>query len=654
MITTSLYRTKAALNHGENPLPQFRNPEHDLMVEVRQPYPEKYEQNLGKNCGKRVLPYYLQDRYDRKREETEIPSIILENNELKATFLPTLGGRLISLYDKTENQELLFNTSTLQVGNLANRDSWFAGGIEWNFGQYGHAFSTCSDIYASMQKDSKGEEFLRLYEYERCIGIHFQADFHLDGALLFAHMTIYNLSENDTSLYYWSNTALRQTEKTRVFASTSEVIYIDPTVEPGKRRYGFGKLPYLEILPDVDVSYPNNFPYSNEYFFMCNQTSLPWEATLYEDGNSFFDASTPNLPYRKMFCWGNGWGGKHWQQHLSPEGGEYFEAQAGLSPTQLHGSYINAQSSIHWTQLFGSLGNIDSLQADAAWDQVQEKLQVRINDLISPASMEEKDKLYEQESFQTTGKILHQGSGWGYLEMLRSKIQIPASLQYLPDEELHGWEVFLESRILPERAKTEPPLQCPPLWWYPLLRQSESAWYHAGILALELDEPEEAKQCWEGKEDGFALRNLAQLAKRNGNEQQALAYYKRASLTAEYHIDRALAEEYLHALVLGNNVSEALKVYEELPFPWKEESDSIALDRAFIACNQEDAETLERLLQRDWAFIREGETPLDFLWYEWQTILYARRTQQRVTPLLRNKIHEELNVPQCFDFSMVH
>lgn len=47
-----------------------------------------------------LLPYTQQDCYDRNRVMRSFKAVILENAHLKATFIPELGGRLWSLWDK--------------------------------------------------------------------------------------------------------------------------------------------------------------------------------------------------------------------------------------------------------------------------------------------------------------------------------------------------------------------------------------------------------------------------------------------------------------------------------------------------------------------------------------------------------------------------
>src|SRR5678815_5162469 len=122
-LTIGSFTLLAAMLGGENPLAPLR-PYDTASAEgipiTRGPgdYPDR-----GHEAS--ILPYRLQDQYDRRRKPEEFETAVLENEHLKATFLLDLGGRLWSLLDKASGRELLYVNPVFQPANLAVRDAWF-------------------------------------------------------------------------------------------------------------------------------------------------------------------------------------------------------------------------------------------------------------------------------------------------------------------------------------------------------------------------------------------------------------------------------------------------------------------------------------------------------------------------------------------------
>ena len=310
----------------------------------------------------------MQDRYTRSDEPVSLPALVLENEHLKATVLPTLGGRMWSLFDKDEGRELLFENPALRIANLAIRNAWFSGGVEWNLGHTGHHVFTCSPLYCCKVKEPDGGEFLRMYQYEAIQRQVYQLDFHLpDGAKQLAvHVRIENTLDKASPLYWWTNTAVPLTEHTRVFSASGQVLHQLQMTECGKNP-GFGRceMPCPPTMHGADASYPWRIPFSTEYFFQNERTEpAPWEVAAEADGRGFFERSTQPLYARKMFCWGNLQGGRHWCDYLSKPGqGDYIEVQAGLAPTQLHTAVIGPKAvvsfPVKWTTIEDCLDKLD-------------------------------------------------------------------------------------------------------------------------------------------------------------------------------------------------------------------------------------------------------------------------------------------------------
>lgn len=91
-VVISTLALEGALLEGENPLPMFRNRDHHTKVGDNGTLTPELRQQLGKHTGGRYLPYRMQDRYTRERKPIVMKSIVLENDVLKAVFLPEYGG----------------------------------------------------------------------------------------------------------------------------------------------------------------------------------------------------------------------------------------------------------------------------------------------------------------------------------------------------------------------------------------------------------------------------------------------------------------------------------------------------------------------------------------------------------------------------------
>ena len=71
-----------------------------------------------------AFPYRAQDLYTRKFTRNGLDCVVLENEYLKATFVPELGGKLWSLFDKKAGKDLMFNNPVFRPAQLAVRNAW--------------------------------------------------------------------------------------------------------------------------------------------------------------------------------------------------------------------------------------------------------------------------------------------------------------------------------------------------------------------------------------------------------------------------------------------------------------------------------------------------------------------------------------------------
>ncbi|MFI3202617.1 MAG: DUF5107 domain-containing protein, partial [Eubacteriales bacterium] len=517
-------KTKMKINGVDditlNVLPKLRSAEFHKAL-INGGLLESELENFAYMTGDRCLPYRMQDGYTRQKKEIQVDVVELENDVVKVLILPHQGGRVWSMYHKVKGKEILFCNPVLQPGNLAVRNAWVSGGIEWNLGQFGHSTLTMDRVYVAICEDETGREFVRLYEYERLKGLFLQVDLHLmeGDDQLYAHVTIRNPHKEDRSVYWWTNIAVELNRNCRVISGTREVIATTPI--NGENSFAHAKVPYLPAMPDQDGTYPENFMFSSEYFFQ-NKKDMKhtWEVAAYNDGTAFFERSTAELPYKKMFCWSNEQGGNHWQHFLATENAPlYVELQGGIIPTQVHGDTMPANSKITFTQAFGDMEIEVAKTHGTEYVDCMEYCEGVLEKKLSASELKELDERFKGCEEKKIKQILHKGSGYALIEEQRTVGFIPSSMEYElgRDDEAREWLDLLHHHTTPKLVNGYAKSYLTDSQWLPYLEravetQDETAKFYYGVALYENGEFDKAievmKEYAEASREPIAYRTV--------------------------------------------------------------------------------------------------------------------------------------------------
>ncbi len=624
----------------DNPYPMF----HQFLAQNKSRAGKGVPQEgFGTEVRHRVLPYTRQDGYDRVLEPMDFSAVVLENDHLKAVVLPELGGRLWSLFDKKNDRDILYTNSAFRPANLAIRDAWFSGGIEWNIGRFGHTPHTCSPVFAGVVPFPGNTQGLRIWEYERQSRLFWRLDLYLpeDSPVLFVHGCIENPENYAKPVYWWTNAAVPETPGVRVLSSTDRVLYLDPRNTQEKTMEA-GQLPHLPPLGEQDASYPLNSDYSNEYFFQCNTHArngriYPWEAAVYEDGYAYAEASTPVLGYRKMFCWGHSDGGKHWQDYLSVNGDRYLEVQSGIAPTQLHTGTIGPMGCIRWTQGFCSLNLDGPLVHNSGYSGAATLVEKHVADKVSPETLETMHGTFESVQNVKSGQLLCTGSSWGYLEKAISRrsespFHVPPALDIDPlpeDSQWAQWQNLLQTGSFSGDKIPETPgsfvLGSPWLETLQKAQKKTNDWltpYHMGVMYFEETKIDKALVSWQEsimrKPTRWAYRNLAIAHWYLNNIGEADALFQQALQLPPR--DFPLYREYTTFLIENKRYEQGWQVLSEL---WDQNPQNISglllENAAILAYHQQEYALLHQLLTMEPKHMREGSTVLVDLWLDAQS-----------------------------------
>ena len=88
-------------------------------------------------------PYFRFDGFSMQAQEKQWKMVVLENDYVKLTVTPEIGGKIWGAIDKVNNKEFVYTNGVVKFRDVAMRGPWTSGGIEFNFGIIGHA-PTCS------------------------------------------------------------------------------------------------------------------------------------------------------------------------------------------------------------------------------------------------------------------------------------------------------------------------------------------------------------------------------------------------------------------------------------------------------------------------------------------------------------------------------
>ena len=679
-VTVGVEYKNGAPLEGTSPLPYFRDRNHhDPKTKLHPSMQERHSHLVGYEVARRVLPYRIQDRFGRKRTPMGIKIITLENERLRVKFAPEYGGRIMSLFDKKMNRDIVHNNPVFQPGNLALRDAWIATGIEFNCSQFGHHFMTCDNLFAVRCKEKNGEEFLRMYEYERCKGVYYQIDFHLPSGseFLFMYAKIINPSDLPVSSYWWTNIGTPEVDGVRVFSATDEIIYYMSPEQlhqyPDYNKMAVGNLPYIDGLPGLDASYPKNYYFSTDYFFQIPEDEpMPWEAAAYPDGFVLYEVSSPILRFHKMFCWGDTVGGHRWRDHLSEPGkGEFFEIQAGLAPSQGHGLIMEPWQVIDFVQAFGSMYVEPGSMQNRPWADAQKDMQALIHSHINAEEVEKRLIQYRADGECVSEEMLHLGSGYGALELRRRERfgdgWKPQSMIF-PESTL-GPEQNLWLRLLDEGIFQETdPAEIPGAYlvnddWMKLLEkamerpenQHWSSWLHYGIMQVELGDFDAARISFEKslacKENVWALRNMAYTYRLDDEPAKAKACFERLFKLPESLMDQCFAEEYMELLIVEKEYEKAWDFFQSLPANLQDK-DRIVLTAGMAAVETDHLDYAESIFDRVFASIREEECSTSDIWFRWKARKIAQERGVPYTKEILREAYETCEPPVNLDFRM--
>src|SRR5580692_10997808 len=155
-------------------------------------------------------PYTMRTNLTETRKAHVWRTLFLENEYLKCTILPDVGGHLYTCMDKLSGQSMFYDNTSIKKAEIGHRGAWAAFGVEFNF-PVSHNWTTLSPVDFAYSNHRDGSASVTVGNIDRPYGMQWNVELILrpGSTLLEEHVTLYNRSDVRHRFYWWDNAGVR-------------------------------------------------------------------------------------------------------------------------------------------------------------------------------------------------------------------------------------------------------------------------------------------------------------------------------------------------------------------------------------------------------------------------------------------------------------
>lgn len=308
-------------------------------------------------------PYTWRTSFTDKKVDHGWRAVTLENEYLKCTFLPDLGGRLYNCIDKLNGKDMFYANRCVRKNWVALRGAFAALGVEFNF-PVGHSWVNVSPVDFATRHKEDGSASVIISSVDRVTGMQWRVEATLLPGVdyLEQKVTLYNRSNVRSRYSWWTDAAIRMEDDSTTFVMptshtfTHEVESADtwPINSAG-----------------INMSIAGN--HKNQTSLFASGSREPFLAVYQPTSRTgtIHYADPVQMPGKKIWCWGsNPENGNAWvRKNLSDDGSTYVEIQAGTFQDQETFEFLEPQQSRSFTEYWlpaRDLGGISRANLSAA------------------------------------------------------------------------------------------------------------------------------------------------------------------------------------------------------------------------------------------------------------------------------------------------
>jgi tetratricopeptide (TPR) repeat protein len=275
----------------------------------------------------RIYPYFRFDGFTDRAEDREWTVVELENQWIRVTVLPEIGGKVWSAVEKSTGKPLLYGNSVVKFRDIAMRGAWTSGGIEANYGTIGHTpnCATPVDYVTRQNPDGSASVVIGVLDLLTRTPWRLEVTVPPDKAYFTTTSLWHNATPLEQPYYTWMNAGIKA-------AGNLQFVY------PGTHFIGHGgeASPWPTDAKGRDLSFyeKNDFGPAKSYHVLGREGDF-FAGYWHDDdfGMGRFSPRDEKLG-KKIWIWGLSRQGMIWEKLLTDTDGQYVEVQSGRSFNQ--------------------------------------------------------------------------------------------------------------------------------------------------------------------------------------------------------------------------------------------------------------------------------------------------------------------------------
>lgn len=270
-----------------------------------------------------IYPYFRYDGFTNTPLNKEWTVVELENDFIRVSIMPEIGGKIWSAVDKKTGMSFLYDNKVVKFRDVAMRGPWTSGGLEPNYGIIGHTPNCATPVDYTTRKNDDGSVSCFVSVLDLLTRTRWQIEINLQRDK--AYFTTNSLWNNPSGLnqpyYHWMNTGI----KTK---GNLEFIY------PGTAYIGHdGEHASWPVNKEngrkINFYDENDFGTYKSYHVIGKHTDFFGAYWHDDDFGMVRYAPYDEKPGKKIWIWGLSRQGMIWEKMLTDNDGQYAEVQSG-------------------------------------------------------------------------------------------------------------------------------------------------------------------------------------------------------------------------------------------------------------------------------------------------------------------------------------